>query len=427
MIKRSFLGFSKSHLAYDKIMGPPVVPEPVPVPNQAVYIVKGPAGEAEPAGLTPGLRVKTGQKLALAGDSGAYALSSVTGKIASVTGYSGDFGDAWTRIVIDVADEEQTDDGFAADGGDIDLAVAVNYFQPLPGAPALSSLTDSDRPIHTIIVNGVDKDLLSTTAMHTATSDIDAVTKGIGVLKKISGVDHIILTVQRDAIPGYGHIGAEAKPVDAVYPAGFPISIMRDVLGLAVPNGKTPEDLGVCFISVEGVASIGRAVENGQLPCDKIMTLVDRDGSRRLVSARVGTPIGDVFKTFGISVKEKDQIILGGPMTGQAIFSETHPVQPDTDMIIVQDGADIPMASGYPCTNCGDCVRVCPVNVPVNMLVRFLEAGEYEEAADAYDLYSCIDCGLCTYVCIAKIPIFQYIKLAKYELDRINTAEAANE
>jgi len=56
------------------------------------------------------------------------------------------------------------------------------------------------------------------------------------------------------------------------------------------------------------------------------------------------------------------------------------------------------------------------------LLVRFLEAGQYEEAADQYDLYSCIECGLCSYVCVSGMPIFQYIRSAKYELDRANTA-----
>jgi electron transport complex protein RnfC len=58
------------------------------------------------------------------------------------------------------------------------------------------------------------------------------------------------------------------------------------------------------------------------------------------------------------------------------------------------------------------------------MLVRFLEAGQYEAGAEDYDLFSCIECGLCSYVCVAKIPIFQYIRLAKYELGRTNPVEA---
>ena len=60
------------------------------------------------------------------------------------------------------------------------------------------------------------------------------------------------------------------------------------------------------------------------------------------------------------------------------------------------------------------------------MLIRFLEANQYENAVDSYDLHSCIDCGLCSYVCVSRIPIFQYIKLAKYELERAMTPEAAD-
>ena len=58
------------------------------------------------------------------------------------------------------------------------------------------------------------------------------------------------------------------------------------------------------------------------------------------------------------------------------------------------------------------------------MLVRYIEAGHYEESADQYDLHSCIECGLCSFVCVAKIPVFQHIRLAKFELSRMDTAEA---
>ena len=93
----------------------------------------------------------------------------------------------------------------------------------------------------------------------------------------------------------------------------------------------------------------------------------------------------------------------------------------------MQDAKDVAYSSDYPCINCGDCVRSCPVNIQVNMLVRYLEAGQYEDAADQYDLYSCIECGLCAYVCTSKIPIYQYIRLGQYELDRMSISEAEND
>jgi electron transport complex protein RnfC len=61
------------------------------------------------------------------------------------------------------------------------------------------------------------------------------------------------------------------------------------------------------------------------------------------------------------------------------------------------------------------------------MLERFLEAGNYQDGADLYDLYSCVECGLCGFVCVSRIPILQYIKLAKHQLAREIPAEADHE
>jgi electron transport complex protein RnfC len=202
---------------------------------------------------------------------------------------------------------------------------------------------------------------------------------------------------------------------------------MKDVLGKTLPAGQNCEDLGVCFFSAEAVAAIGTAFDSGRVPLTKTITLIRKDGSQKIIEVTIGTPIQDIFDKYGMAVNEKDRIIFGGPMTGLAVYSLEHPVQPDTDAIMVIDHSVAANASDYPCVNCGDCVRICPAQMQVNLLVRFLEAGQYEEAADNNDLYSCVECGLCSFVCVSMIPIFQYIKLAKYELERAKTAEAAND
>ncbi len=108
-------------------------------------------------------------------------------------------------------------------------------------------------------------------------------------------------------------------------------------------------------------------------------------------------------------------MIIGCPMKGTATYTLNHPVQPDMDTVLIQDSRIIPQLSDNACINCGKCVQICPANIPVNILVRYLAADKYEEAADKYDLESCIECGLCAYVCIAEMPLFQYIRLGKHE------------
>jgi electron transport complex protein RnfC len=177
---------------------------------------------------------------------------------------------------------------------------------------------------------------------------------------------------------------------------------------------------------VEAAASLGRSFAEKRLALEKIVTVVDRDGRRSLVTVRVGTPVAEIFEALGIRLGAGDRLIAGGPMAGACLFTDDHPVRPDTHCLLVQDPAAVTHCSSDPCINCGECVRICPTHVPINMLVRLLETGKYDIAADEYDLWSCVDCGLCSYVCPARIPIFQYIRLAKHELALRQVAETEN-
>ncbi len=111
-------------------------------------------------------------------------------------------------------------------------------------------------------------------------------------------------------------------------------------------------------------------------------------------------------------------------MTGRTIDSLDMPILWDTDAVMVQDASKVVLSSDVQCINCGECVRACPVGVPVNMLVRVLASGLYEEAAAQYDLHCCIECGLCNYVCVARIPVFHHIMLGKHEYSK--NAEGSN-
>ncbi len=426
MIKRSFFGFTTPRIQYLPIPGNVTAPAVSKQPENATLLVPCPAGDVDNQLAKKGDRVKTGQKISLAAAPGAYGIASLSGTLSSIDRFPGEAGQEYTAVTITATGEEALDDAFSSKC-EPTLETATAFLGCLPGAPSFEAFTDPEKPIHTIIVSGMDADLLVMSAQYTLSFRLEEIKAGIANLKAITGVENIVLATAPDALHGFGEIGASVVAMEAAYPAGLPRLIVQKVLGEEIPNDKGFQDLGVSFFTAEAVASIGRAFADKQLPLEKIITFIDKEGNRSLVSARIGTPIADIFKQHDIRLKEKDRIILGGPMTGHSIFSAHYPVQPNTDAILLQDREDVSLTSDYPCINCGDCVRMCPARIQINLLVRFLEAGLYEEAAEAYDLDACLECGLCSYVCVSRIPIFQYIKLAKHELERMAMEEVAAE
>ncbi|MCA1793353.1 MAG: 4Fe-4S binding protein, partial [Desulfobacteraceae bacterium] len=203
------------------------------------------------------------------------------------------------------------------------------------------------------------------------------------------------------------------------YPETLPAMIMKNHLEKILPAGKTPEEMGICFIRAEAVVSLARAFEKKTAVFEKGLTLVDKNGVGHRITAVIGTPLNHIFRQLDIQINDLDRIVIGGPMQGFATFTPHHPVTPDMDTVMIQARENIPPLLDSACINCGKCIEICPADIQVNLLIRFLETNQYEAAADQCDLESCIDCGLCAYVCTSQIPLSQYIRLGKLELRKL--------
>ena len=429
MIKNSFFALAKPILKYPTVgvSGQEAIRE-IPLPSRVSLHLQGLHSDNGGLLVKTGDGVRTGQKLRIAAESRDYIISPVTGTIAAISRHPGYLGQVYHAISMDVAEEEVPDVEFEEAGRTPNSENVSNYLRSLPGAPDFASLIDVQPPLEVLVINGIDRDLLITTNQDVVRNATGELRDGVKHVKEITGVKRILLVVPPDLESQAKKTGVEVAVVDPFYPDTLPKMLVKNVLGREVPAGGRCEDVGVGFVSAEAVAALAGAFNTGKIPVEKRLTVIGKDGMSVNVKARIGTPIRAILEALNLEAGHGDRVVLGGPMTGRAVFSEETPISYDTDAIMIQDKGDSIGNSDAHCVNCGECVRACPADVPVNMLIRFLENRLYEEAAEQYDLHSCIECGLCSYVCIARIPIFQYIMLGKYELVQIQmkNAEGSN-
>ncbi len=423
MIKRSFFTLTQPKLSYDSIEQNPKEPKSIPIPSNLTLLLKEALDNTQKALIQKGDSVEKGQKLCLYDDSTEYVVSPVAGTINAIDVYTNDFGNSSTYIIIKNVQSQTTESKSKTYDLKNDIASADACLRTLPGAPPLKMLANSEIKIDTIVITCADADLLSTTNQYVALSNMEEIKAGAQILKKVTGANKLCITIPQDLNIQGGFDSLQVFKTATTYPSNLPAMILKNHLGMVLPAGKTPEDMGVCFISAEAAVAMAQAYETKSASFEKVVTVIGKQGTRYRVKATIGTPLQKILDPFSIHINDQDRIVIGGPMKGISTYTPFHPVEPDMDTVIIQDSDNIPEICDTACVNCGKCVRICPANVPTNILVRYLAADQYEEAADKCDLESCIECGLCAYVCTAKIPIYQYIRLGKHELNKLR-AEA---
>lgn len=424
MIRRPFFSLLRPKLKHLAVVQEAEQIRPVPLPGRVSILVKGcDIGQIK---LKVGVSVKTAEKLRLTDDPDGYVLSTVTGTIAGITEYTGYLGQDYVCIAIDVAGEDQWDADTLEALKAPTFEAGRDYLKSIVGKSDFSSFLRQQPPVNTVVITGMDQDLMVLTNRFMVQSGVGVLAEGIEYLKKVARVGRVVMVVPPDLASYAEQAGVEVRLIEPVYPKTLPAMIAKGVLAGGYRAGKSFEQMGLGFISAEAVICLAGIFGKAAFDFDKVITVIGKDNIPAVVKARIGTPVKTVLDSMGIDTVHGDRLILGGPMTGRAIYSEDTAVEADTDAIMVQDGPQVALTTDGQCVNCGECVRLCPARVPVNMLVRVLSAGHYEEAAESYDLFSCIDCGLCSYVCVAHLPVFHHIMLGKHEFFRIKNAEGSN-
>ncbi|MFO8089019.1 MAG: 4Fe-4S dicluster domain-containing protein [Desulfatiglandaceae bacterium] len=427
MISKSFFGPAKTALRFPVLENiHKEIPIRVPEPETAFLHVYH-KGVHPPSGIKPistGDELKTGQCIEVDQDDvRASAVSPVTGVVSRMSTQAGYGEKPYVEIVLKVDREEQFDTTFRESLKEPASPAVLPFLDALPGNTDFSFISSLPKPIRAFIVCGIDTEPFMTTNQYILAAKTEELNTGIEQLRRLFRGSKVFLIAPPYLQAMARTTRAEVAVVDPVYPFTLPEMVLKKTFNVEIPAGKRIEELGVAFITAETLVGLAEAFETGTLPVHKHLTVIAKTGDAALVKARIGTTVKEVFSTTGIHASPGDLLVQGGPMTGRSIHSENMPILKNTEALLIRDKAKIPFSSDSHCINCGECIRACPAGIPVNMLVRVLENGLWEDAVGLYDLDACIECGLCSYVCPAKIPAFQYIMLGKHEVERLARAE----
>ncbi|WP_455235368.1 electron transport complex subunit RsxC [Thiogranum longum] len=206
-------------------------------------------------------------------------------------------------------------------------------------------------------------------------------------------------------------------PVPTVYPAGGEKQLIYALTGEEVPSQGLPIDLGIVCHNVGTAAAVARALLHGEPLISRIVT-VTGSGVRHPANleARIGTPIADLIDQCGGYTEEVARLVMGGPMMGISLPSDTVPAIKTTNCILAASVQEAPFPEpARACIRCGLCTDVCPAGLLPQQLYWHAHAHDFDKIQD-YSLFDCIECGCCAQVCPSHIPLVQYYRYAKTEI-----------
>lgn len=198
------------------------------------------------------------------------------------------------------------------------------------------------------------------------------------------------------------------------YPQGDERQLVAALLGVEIPAGKLPADVGCMILNAETAAAISRAYWRGLPLTSRIVTVAgDCVREPKNVRAPLGASAQDLISFCGGLCKTPKKMISGGPMMGTALWDPETPVSKNmSGLLLFSEEADRPTTVHSACIRCGRCVAHCPVHLMPNYLAASAMARDYEKA-EKLNVMSCVECGTCTYNCPAGVEIVQHIRVAK--------------
>lgn len=411
-----------------------LAPIRMPAPKEVCITMDQHIGAPATPIVKAGDEVKVGQLIAEAvGAVSAPIYASVSGKVTKIDAILRANGKTVTAIRIE-------SDGFMTPADnltpptvtDVDTLVDAAHKCGLvglggagfPTAKKLAAINGGN--INTVIINAAECEPYITVDARTMLDDADDIRAGVELFQKVApSITRFIIGIESNKPECIAKMketfkenaAVSIKTLPTLYPQGAEKMLVYNTLGVTIPENKFPADLGIIVMNVTTLASLIKYIKTGMPLVEKCVTV---DGSAiaepKNVIAPIGTSVGDIIEFAGGLKESAGKILLGGPMTGTAIYTTDEPIVKASGAILAFTAKDAKQTDATPCLHCGKCVDICPMSLDIPTLSHALKNSNKDETAAILEkarVNLCIECGSCAFVCPARRPLVENIRVGK--------------
>ena len=413
-----------------------------PIPTQLILPLKQHAGLIAKAIVTVGERVLKGQLIAeTQGELSANIHAPTSGTVVSIAPHPVPHASAQVsdciRLIPDGKDlwierpvtprqyqslSNQEIIKVVRDFGIVGLGGAV-----FPTENKIKSTTDN---LKALIINGAECEPYISCDDMLMREYAEDIIEGIQILLQLSGAPRCILaiennkptalTIMREALRDVADQRIELFSLPSLYPQGGEKQLLQSLTNEEIPKDGLPKDLGYLMLNVGTVKAVRDAIMEDQPLISRVVTVTGNGVKHpQNVMTLIGTPLIELIEFCGGYESQSSrphQLIMGGPLMGVSLSSDSVPVVKAMNCVLVASQKDTqPILEAKACIRCGECAIACPASLLPQQLYWYSKSKNYEEA-ERFNLFACIECGACDYVCPSHIPLVQYFRHAKGEI-----------